>query len=425
MKLIELSKEDFKIYAYEHEQANFHQTLNWAKLKENNGWSAHYLGLKDNDKVAALTLMLGKKTPFGYMYYCPRGFLIDYKDKKLLAEFTKQIKKYAEKNKGIFIKIDPYVEYQERDKYGNLVESGFNNIDTVKNLKDLGYKHFGFNLLGGTLQPRWIYVIDINGRNNEELMKDMESKTRQMIRKNENNCIKIRELTIDELNIWKDIMKHTSERRNFIDRPLSYYKNMYDELNKDNMVKYVVSELHAKEARDNTITEIKKEEKELILKEKQLDSGKVNKEKTIAKIEQIKKNITRLGNKEQEFNKLIEEKGEVIILGGIEFIVYKDEIVTLFGGSYKELMKYQSQYTAYYEMLKYAAENNFKRYNFYGITGNLTEEDPQYGIYLFKRGFGGRVVELIGEFDLVISKPKFLLYNLSYKIYRAIKKIIK
>ena len=48
-----------------------------------------------------------------------------------------------------------------------------------------------------------------------------------------------------------------------------------------------------------------------------------------------------------------------------------------------------------------------------------------YGVYEFKRGFGGRVVELIGEFDLIISKPKYCLYNFMFKTYKIVKKIIK
>ena len=58
-----------------------------------------------------------------------------------------------------------------------------NNIYTT--LKDLGYKFFGFNLMQDTLQPRWMHVIDINGKSEEEVQKDMESKTRQILRKNE------------------------------------------------------------------------------------------------------------------------------------------------------------------------------------------------------------------------------------------------
>ena len=58
-----------------------------------------------------------------------------------------------------------------------------------------------------------------------------------------------------------------------------------------------------------------------------------------------------------------------------------------------------------------------------GISGNFNKDHPLYGLYTFKRGFGGVVEELIGEFDLVISPFYYFLYNRSLKIYNFIKKL--
>ena len=41
--------------------------------------------------------------------------------------------------------------------------------------------------------------------------------------------------------------------------------------------------------------------------------------------------------------------------------------------------------------------------NFYGISGVFDPKDKNYGMYEFKRGFGGNVVELIGEFTYPVS----------------------
>jgi peptidoglycan pentaglycine glycine transferase (the first glycine) len=73
-------------------------------------------------------------------------------------------------------------------------------------------------------------------------------------------------------------------------------------------------------------------------------------------------------------------------------------------------------------MIKYALENNYSYYNFYGISSNLSPEDPLYGIYTFKKGFGGEVVELVGEYDKVLS-GKYYLYNTAYNIVHSLKKI--
>ena len=88
-------------------------------------------------------------------------------------------------------------------------------------------------------------------------------------------------------------------------------------------------------------------------------------------------------------------------------------------------MQFQSAYSVHFEGIKYAVENNYERYNFYGITGDFREENPLYGLYLFKKSFGGTVVELIGEFDLIINKPLYYLYKRSYNLYHKLKNIKK
>ena len=63
MKLIKLSKEEFKEFADKHEQITFHQTEEWANLKKENGWEAHYVGLKDDKNIVAGALILSKTLP--------------------------------------------------------------------------------------------------------------------------------------------------------------------------------------------------------------------------------------------------------------------------------------------------------------------------------------------------------------------------
>ncbi|MBR5370177.1 MAG: peptidoglycan bridge formation glycyltransferase FemA/FemB family protein, partial [Bacilli bacterium] len=120
MQLTILSKEEFKKFADKHPQITFHQTQEWANLKKINGWNSYYVGLKDNNKIVAGALLLAKNVPIikKKMFYSPRGFLIDYNNYDLLKEFTVELKKFVKEKGGIFVKIDPYVEYQERDNDG-------------------------------------------------------------------------------------------------------------------------------------------------------------------------------------------------------------------------------------------------------------------------------------------------------------------
>ncbi|HHX93677.1 MAG TPA: aminoacyltransferase, partial [Tenericutes bacterium] len=47
-----------------------------------------------------------------------------------------------------------------------------------------------------------------------------------------------------------------------------------------------------------------------------------------------------------------------------------------------------------------------------------------YGIYEFKKGFGGNVMELIGEFDLVINRFYYYLYKVVIFVYKKVRNII-
>ena len=425
MKLVNLTKSDFKKYADNHEQITFHQTEEWANLKKVNGWEAHYIGLKEGKKIKAAALILAKELPIikKKIFYSPRGFLIDYNDYELLKEFTNELKKYIKKEKGIFVKIDPYVEYQERDNNGQIVENGYNNKKAVENLKKLGYKFFGFNTMQDTLQPRWMHVIEINGKTEEEVLKEMESKTRQILRKNEKSSIKTREITKEEIPIFKSIMEHTGDRRDFIDRPLSYYEAMWDNLHDSGILKILIAEIDFEEYEKNTIKE--KEEIEKNLKDRiyKHDNNllKMNEKKYETSNKKDKDSIERLEKQLQKINTYKKEYGKKKNLGTILFLIYGNEVLSLFGGTDDNLLQFQSAYTVHYAGIKYAIEHGYKRYNFYGITGDFRKENPLYGLYLFKKSFGGHVVELIGEYDLVISNFWYKIYNLAFKTYHKLK----
>ncbi len=428
MKLIKLNKKDFKNFADKHPQITFHQTEEWANLKKVNNWEAHYVGLENDEKeIVAGAMILSKTLPIikKKMFYSPRGFLIDYNDKSLLETFTNELKKYIKKEKGIFVKIDPFVEYQEHDNEGNVVEDGYNNKQAVENLKSLGYKFFGFNLMQDTLQPRWMHVIETKNRTLEDVMKDMESKTRQILRKNERCGITTREITRDELPIFKDIMKHTSDRREFVDRPLSYYEAMWDNLHDSGILKILIAEIDFNIYEKNTIEE--KEEAEKALKDRiyKKEKGilKMNEKKYNSSNKQDEETIKRLEKQVEKIKELKEEYGDKEILGGILFLIYGNEVLSLHGGSHAKLMQFQSAYTIHFEGVKMAVEGNYNRYNFYGITGDFRKENPLYGLYLFKKSFGGHVVELIGEYDLIISRFWYNTYNIAFNLYHKLKHI--
>ena len=111
------------------------------------------------------------------------------------------------------------------------------------------------------------------------------------------------------------------------------------------------------------------------------------------------------------------------VISGVTLLTYGDEAVQLLAGNYDEFEILYSSTILITELIKMIKKEGYSRYNFYGITGDFSNDNPLIGLYTFKKSFGGHVVELIGEFEYVISRPMKTLYELGIKCYNAMKKV--
>ena len=420
MKIVNLEKQEFIDFCKENSQASFFQSPYWIEIKEQNGWSGKILGVKEDGKIVIATVILYKSLKGIIKFaYAPRGFLMDYKNFDLLTEFTKEIKEYLKKENVAFLKINPYVDYQLRDIHGNIIE-GTKNDALMEKLKSLGYKHYGFYVdmdEKKDLEPRWISVLDIKGKTIDELFKTFRSGTKWGINNSKKNFITLIEADEDNLVEFKNLMQHTAERREFVDRPLSYYQEMFKILNRENAIKVLLAEVNLKELLDFTKARFKKNAKRLTVIE--------GNPKNINEYNEIKSQQESIAKKIESLTADVNEYGDKKIIAGGWYMLYGREIVYLFGASYKPFMKYNSQYLLQYEMIKFATENGYDKFNFYGIDGNFSENSKNYGLFDFKRGFNADVHELIGEFDLIINNTQFALYELIFKGYKILKTIQK
>ncbi len=410
--LEQLSIEEFNEFSKNHEQGIFFQSSYWGDLKKMTGWVPHIVGIKEGYNIKGATLLLAKKIPVfnKYIFYAPRGYLLNYKDEKFLADFTNKIVKYVKKNHGIFVKINPNVEYQKRDIDGNIVE-GFNNQKIVDALIKLGYKHNGFTITYGTdLEPRWWSVLDLKNKTEEDILKNMRGTTRWGINNSYKHGLKLVEIDESRIDEFKKLMEHTSERRGFIDRPISYYKKMYESFSKNDNIKILLVELNLEE-------NLKSLNEQLVN-----TVDKLNKTKKESAIKEYESQVTAIKKKIEEDKELIKNYGNNIVVAGGLFMLFGRQVVSLFGASYREFMKFNGQYFLNYEMIKYALNNGYEKFNFFGITGEFNEDSDMYGLFNFKRGFGAEVVELIGEFNLVTDKFFNVIYKIMYKVYRKTKR---
>ena len=406
MKFQEITEKEYEEFWKKHPLKTFLSSPKISKLRAKNGWTTYYVGVFKEEKLLAAAMLLSHKRHFGkYEFYSPRGYLLDFKDKELLEFFTIEIKKFVKQKKGYILRIDPYVHYKERDIDGNIVEDGIDNSDIVEHLLKLGYKKVKTENME---QVGWMFSLDLEGKTEEQILKEMKPNTRNTIRKAEKIGININEIEYKELDKFQDIMEETSKRKGFSNRKISYYQNMYNLFHKDNEIKFFISTLNLTKYIERLNQDIKERQDKL----ESLGNAKYNdgqKKNLNQEIESINKRIEEAKKIKKETNK------ETITLSGSMFMLIKPEIIYLSSGNYEEFMKFNAQYLIQWELIKYGIENGFDRHNFYGIPANINEHPKDYGIYEFKRGFNGYVEELIGEYELPISKIYYLM-KLIHKI---------
>ena len=261
MEFTELTEDEYEKFWETHPLKTFLSAPEIGHLREKNSWDLKYVGIKKDKSLVAATMLVSIKRKLGKReFYSPRGYLIDFNNKELVNYFTEELKKYIKKNNGYVLRIDPYVIYKQRDIDGNIVEDGIDNSSVVNNLYKLGFKKVPIKNME---QVGWMFSLDIEGKEEKDILDGMKPNTRNTIRKASKIGITIRELDYDELDKFQDIMIQTGERKNFSIRKLSYYQDMYKLLHDKNQIKYVITELDLNNYLDGLKKDKEKKEEEL------------------------------------------------------------------------------------------------------------------------------------------------------------------
>lgn len=413
MELIKLNENEFLSFAKFHSLFTFYHLIGWGKLKEINGWKYHLVGFKTNNKIVAEAMLLEKSTPIKKsIFYSPKGFLIDYNNYSLLEEFTNEIKKYVRQHNGLMLKIDPNIIYQIRDKEGNPM--GDKNDEVILSLKKLGFKHMGFNKEFETMQPRFMCRIELKD-SYEDTLQTFTKTTRKHILELDSLGVITKKATNEEIPISVAMIDKTAHRKKFATRPSSYYEKMKEFLGHD--MDFFLCYIDKKQAMKKCKELLKEvEEKKKILEEKKKTSivGK-----NLIQQEEICNKRQEILKERQLFIKNLKE--EKTYIGSLLSIYAGEEAITLLSGTDDKYKKFLPKYAFYDAHIREAIKRKKKYVNFFGISGIFDPNDINYGIYEIKKGFNPEIVELIGEFDLIISKLWYFVYNITFKIYRKIK----
>lgn len=101
---------------------------------------------------------------------------------------------------------------------------------------------------------------------------------------------------------------------------------------------------------------------------------------------------------------------------------YGSKCLYLYGASANEHRQKMPAYLVQWEMMQYAREMGCSIYDLRGVPGVVEEDNPIYGLYRFKKGFGGDLCEFIGELDMVYKPFWFWAFKTAEKARKSLRK---
>jgi lipid II:glycine glycyltransferase (peptidoglycan interpeptide bridge formation enzyme) len=310
------------------------QSEEWGKFREKTGIKVV--------KTDTFQLTIHKIPHFKWTIgYLPKG---DLPNEKMIEE----LKKIGREEKCIFIQLEPKIENDQK----------------------INLRKIGLVPSARPLFTRFNFELDIT-KSEEELLKNMHSKTRYNIRIAEKHNVRVEEDNSDEAFLeYLRITEETTKRQGFFAHTQSYHRLMWETLK-------------PKDSNTNT---------------QNLDVNKLSAHLLKATY-----------------------KGETLVTWIL--FIYKDTLYYPYGASSSSHRETMASNLMMWEAIKYGKKFGLKKFDMWGSLGpDADKNDAWYGFHRFKQGYGPRLVEYLGSYDLVINSLLYKGYVFANKIRWAILK---
>ena len=299
------------------------------------------------------------------------------------GEFRKKtgIKVIREANFQMTIHKIPYLPWT----IGYLPKGNFPDKKLIEKLKKIGRENncifiqlepntqkisnFKFQISNLVLVPaarplftKYTFILDL-AKSEEELLKIMHSKTRYNIKIAEKHGVKIIEDNSDRaFKEYLSLTRETTRRQNFYAHTQRYHELMWQTL----------------------------------------------------KIVNHKSSII---NRDQLTAHLFLAKYKKEILAAWILFAFKDTLYYPYGASSDQHRETMASNLIMWDAIKFGKKLGLKKFDMWGALGSDPDpKDPWYGFHRFKQGYGGKLVEFIGSYDLVINPILYEVYKLADKI---------
>jgi alanine adding enzyme len=398
-----LSDSEFEAFAVKHPQNSFLQSVDFARFQRARGQQAELFGIRRGGEVVAAGKLNYATTRLGYtVCECAKGPLLDYSDPELVRAVVGLLRQRATERKAAELRISPNLKYIARDEDGAEHPEIEDNRPLVAQLSGLGFQHQGLDM--NFVNVNWMFIKSLEGiKDAEELIMGTSYRTRKAIRKAEKNGVFLEQATLETLDDFYGALSKAGDEKGFVYRERAYYEHLLrttsPEFTKLMMAKidipaYRKSITERLAAESATAAELRREVEETGSKKK------ANRLKVVQDL------VDSYERSLKDIERFPDSVG-VATVAAIHFVCYGDEVVCVIGGTVQDYIYFNGATSLYWGMMLHALEKGYARYNFYGTFGISGQDEEGHGGYEFKKGFGGEVVQLVGDFVMPVRPAVF------------------
>ena len=406
MIFTEISSEELlKFQKENNHRYYFSQTAEYNVMAHNNNLKTKILAVKENNEILAYGIFIYfQYKKYFYKVTAQHGPIMDYSNTELVSFYFEQLKNYYSKNLRVLcVRVNPFIN----EKYFNDIEYITENKEAIKVnriLNDLNYYAMNEDLFTNpTLSSRCIFSKTLDENITEtNLLKNVSQIARYTINRTIKEGVQVREIDIfneEDAKIFDEINRDTENRINFEIRDSTYFRTLKNNIG--DKAHFLVSYIDCDqfiETTTNTIASLEKERDDL--KEK-LEQGKVNAKKATNRLKEFDENIAIWYKKIDKIKELKSENGNIINLSCASFIESGQDLIYFTSGAMRKFHRYEGPYAILFHMMKYAINNNFKYFNFFGTSKDFESEDAtDYGVLQFKRNFNGNIEYFMDNYEI-------------------------
>ncbi|WP_427118065.1 peptidoglycan bridge formation glycyltransferase FemA/FemB family protein [Pseudarthrobacter scleromae] len=415
-----LSDAEFEQFALKHPQNSFLQSLDFARFQRARGQQVELFGVRRDGELVAAGKLNYTTTRLGYtVCECAKGPLMDYTDLELVRAVVGLLRKRAAERKAAELRISPNLRYIARDADGAEHPDVEDNRPLVEQLGGLGFQHQGLDM--NFVNVNWMFIKSLEGiQDAEELIMGTSYRTRKAIRKAEKNGVFLEQATLETLDEFYGALSRAGDEKGFVYRERAYYEQLLRTTSAE-FTKLMMAKIDIPAYR-KSITERLAAESETAA-ELRRDVGETGSKKKANRLKVVQDLVDSYERSLKDIERFPDSVG-VATVAAIHFVCYGDEVVCVIGGTVQDYIYFNGATSLYWGMMLHALEKGYPRYNFYGTFGISGQDEEGHGGYEFKKGFGGEVVQLVGDFVMPVRPAVFRANKLARAAAGAARRLL-